>query len=193
MEAPVSKRNPNSPANPAKPADVSPKEYERQVVNWLRAAGTTLEQFEVQHLKHLGGAGGDYEFDAVAKFTILSGAEVVVLVECKRYSQPVEREKVLSLWAKLQDVKAHKAMMFATCGFQSGALEYAKTYRIATIAFVEGAFLYETKALGPTPPPPSWANLPEFTGILMRSETGKITCSTIDVDNTQALSEWLKT
>src|SRR4030095_2662212 len=113
MEAPVSKRNPNSPTNPAKPADVSPKEYERQVVNWLRAAGTTLEQFEVQHLKHLGGAGGDYEFDAVAKFTILSGAEVVVLVECKRYSQPVEREKVLSLWAKLQDVKAHKAMMFA--------------------------------------------------------------------------------
>jgi restriction system protein len=189
----VSKRNPNSLWNPAKPADVSPKEYERQVVNWLRAAGRTLEQFEVQHLKHLGGAGGDYEFDVVAKFTILSGAEVVVLVECKRYSRPVEREKVLALWAKLQDVKAHKAMMFATCGFQSGALEYAKIYGIATIAFVEGAFLYETKALGPTPPPPSWANLPDFASILMRSENGKTTCSTIDVDHTQALLEWLKT
>lgn len=188
----MSKRNPNSPWNPAKPADVSPEEYERQVVAWLRATGETLEHFKVQHLKHLKGAGGDYEFDAVAEFTILSGARIVVLVECKRYSQPVEREKVLALWAKLQDVKAHKAIMFATCGFQSGALAYAKSYRIATIAFVEGAFLYKTKAAGPTPPPPSWAGLPKYAGILMRSEDGSISCSTIDSEHTQTLSEWFR-
>lgn len=188
----MSKRNPDSPWNPAKPADISPEEYERQVVAWLRAAGGTLEQFEVQHLKHLGGAGRDYEFDAVAEFTILSGARIVVLVECKRYSRPVEREKLLSLWAKLQDMKAHKAMMFATCGFQSGALEYAMTYGIVTIAFVEGAFLYETRAAGPTMPPPSWAGLPEFAGIFMRRETEKISCSKIDADHIKALSDWLQ-
>jgi restriction system protein len=101
----------------------------------LRAAGATLERFHVQHLKHLSGPGGDYEFYAVAEFSILRGARILVLVECKRYSQPVEREKLLALWAKVQDVKAHKAMIFATCGFQSGALEYAKSYGIATIAF----------------------------------------------------------
>ena len=186
------KRNPKSPWNPAKPVELSPEEYERQVVAWLRATGVTLEHFQVQHLKHLGGTGGDYEFDAVAEFSILKGARIVVLVECKRYSQPVDREKLLALWAKLQDVKAHKAMIFATCGFQSGALAYAESYGIATVAFVEGAFLYETKAAGPTAAPPSWVGLPNYAGIFMRIENGEIHCSTINVGHTQILSEWLQ-
>lgn len=188
----MSKFNSESPWNRARAAILSPAEYEKQVVAWLRTTGETLEHFEVKHLEHLGGAGGDYEFDAVSEFTILGGARIVVLVECKRYSQPVEREKLLSLWAKLQDVKAHKAMIFATCGFQSGALEYAKSYGIATIAFVEGAFLYETRAAGPAPAPPAWLGLPEYAGIFMSSENGTITCATIDSEHVQALSEWLR-
>lgn len=186
----MSKHNP-SPWNPARTASLSPEEYERQVVAWLRITGPSLQHFEVKHLERLSGAGGDYEFDAVAEFTILSGAQIVVLVECKRYSQPVEREKVLSLWARLQDVKAHKAMMFATCGFQSGALEYAKAYRIATVAFVEGSFLYETRAVGPPAAPPGSFGLPEYAGIFMSSENGKITCSAIYSEDTRALFEWL--
>jgi restriction system protein len=188
----VAKRNPKSPWNPATPGDISPDEYERQVVAWLRAAGGTLDHFEVEHLLHLSGAGGDYEFDAVAEFTILNGAQIVVLVECKRYSQPVEREKLLALWAKLQDVKAHKAMMFATCGFQSGALEYAKTYAIATVAFVEGGFLYETKGAGTSMPPPSWVRLPEYAGIFMSQTGSGIQCSTVDLQHTEALAKWLQ-
>jgi restriction system protein len=157
----------------------------------LRASGQTLEHFEVKHLQHLGGAGGDYEFDAVAEFTILAGARIVVLVECKRYSQPVEREKLLSLWAKLQDVKAHKAMMFATCGFQSGALKYAECYRIATVAFVGGSFLYETRGAGRSAALPR-LGLPGYAGVLMSSESGKITCTNIDSKDGQVLGEWLR-
>ena len=73
---------------------------------------------------------------------------------------PQEYEQEVVAWlrtARLQDVKAHKAMMFATCGFQSGALGYATDYGITTIAFVNGVFPYETKAVGPAadhPPPP---------------------------------------
>jgi restriction system protein len=186
------KFNPESPWNPARPASLSPKEYEKQVVGWLLAKGHTLEHFDVTHLEHLSGAGGDYEFDAVAEFTILSGAHIVVLVECKRYSQPVEREKLLSLWAKLQDVKAHKAMMFATCGFQRGALEYAREYGIATVAFVEGSFLYETRAAGPTVDPPAGLGLPDYAGVFMSSEKGVITCTTIYSDHARAPSEWLR-
>lgn len=185
------KRNPNSPWNPAAAATISPEEYEKQVVEWLRAAGGILDKFEVEHLRHLSGAGGDYEFDAVAQFTILNGAQITVLVECKRYSSPVEREKLLALWAKQQDVKAHKAMIFATCGFQSGALEYAKTYGIATVAFVEGAFLYETRGAGPSGPPPSWVRLPDYAGIFMSQDDGRISCSTIDLSNIEALYNWL--
>jgi len=158
----------------------------------MRGAGGTLDKFEVKHLRNLSGAGGDYEFDAVAKFTILNGAQIVVLVECKRYSRPVEREKLLSLWAKMQDVKAHKAMIFTTCGFQSGALEYAKTYGIAAVAFVEGKFLYETKDAGPSGPPPSWAGLPEYAGIFMSQKGDRILCNTIDLKNMEVLSKWIQ-
>ena len=187
----MSKRNPKSPWNPANAANISPEDYEKQVIEWLQTAGGTLDKFKVEHLRHLSGAGGDYEFDAVAQFTILNGAQIVVLVECKRYSSPVEREKILSLWAKMQDVKAHKAMIFATCGFQSGALEYAKTYRIATVSFVEGSFLYETRTLTSSGSPPSCVGLPDYAGIfIIRNDSG-ISCTTIDTKNTKALSDWI--
>jgi len=186
------KRNPDSPWNPAEAEDISPEEYERQVAAWLRAAGQELEAFEVRHLVHLSGAGGDYEFDAVARFTVLEGAELTVLVECKRYSRPVERETLLSLWAKLQDVKAHKAMIFATCGFQSGALEYAGKYGIAAVAFVEGRFSYERRCIGLSASPPPWAGVPEYAGILMAREDGRVSCSTIDERHIDVLSKWLR-
>lgn len=188
----MTKRNSESPWNPAAAAKISPEKYEQQVVEWLRASSGKLDKFEVEHLRHLSGAGGDYEFDAVAQFSILNGAQITILVECKRYSSPVEREKLLALWAKQQDVKAHKAMIFATCGFQSGALEYAKNYGIATVAFVEGAFLYETKSAGPSGPPPSWAGLPNYAGIFLSQSDEGISCSTINLSNIEALSNWLE-
>lgn len=86
------RRNPNSPWNPAYSVEVTPKEFEEQVVNWLRSGGESPEKFKANHLQHLSGAGGDYEFDAVAEFIILGGAQVIILVECKRHSRPVERE-----------------------------------------------------------------------------------------------------
>ena len=187
----MEKRNPESPWNPAQSADVTPEEYEEQVVSWLKASSNPLDCFDIQHLKHLEGSGGDYEFDAVAELTLFRGAKITVLVECKRYSRPVEREKVMTLWAKLQDVGAHKAMMFATCGYQSGALTYAKSRGIATVTFVNGCFLYETKAATPTSGPPPWAYLPKFAGILTYEDDGAIHCSQISSDRIERLSQWL--
>jgi restriction system protein len=192
MGGTVPKRNPESPWNPANPAEISPEEYEKRVVDWLREAAGTLDKFEVKPLRHLSGPGGDYEFDAVAQLTILNGAQIVILVECKRYSRPVEREKLLSLWAKMQDVKAHKAMIFATCGFQSGALEYAKVYGIATVAFVQGEFLYETRGARTPGQSPPWAGLPDYAGIFMSKEDDRVSCSTIKLTNTDVLRKWLQ-
>ena len=189
----MSKRNPDSPWNPAYPIEITPTEYEQQVVLWLRATGNTLETFEVQPLRHLKGQGGDYEFDAIAKLSILKGANITILIECKKYSRPVEREKILALWAKLEDVSAHKAMMFATCGFQSGALKYAKAKGIATITFVRGSFLYETRALDTPSVSPPWAELPEYAGIMLKEEEeGKIRSTTIYHKNIEPLKEWIE-
>ncbi len=164
----MSKFNPSSPWNPASPVDVTPQEYEKQVANWLASAHESLEQFTVNNLVHLSGAGGEYEFDAIAKFTAFKGASFTVLIECKRYSRPVERDHVMTLWAKLQDTSAQKAMIFATCGFQSGALEFAKSKNIATITFIAGDFLYETKSQEPSNAPPAWASFPKFAGIYVQ-------------------------
>ncbi len=185
------KHNPQSIWNPNKPVEVTPEEYERQVVSWLQASATSLENFKVEHRKRLVGTGGEYEFDAVAEFVGFHEAKFVVLVECKRYSRPIEREKVMALWAKLQDTGAHKAIMFATCGFQSGALDYARSRGIATITFVQGSFTYGTKSANPVFEPPPWVGLPDFAGLLVEKNEGGICCSTIDDENLDKLRIWL--
>jgi restriction system protein len=184
----MDKRNLESPWNPASSAAVTPQEYEKQVVTWLKLSGASLQQFKVNHLEYLSGTGGEYEFDAVAKFTVFNDAQIIVLVECKCYSRPVEREHVLTLWAKLQDVNAHKAMIFSTCGFQSGALEYAKSRNIAAITFARGDFLYETKAAGPAPAPPP---IPKYAGILTSYEDGVINCTVLNQDYISVIGDWL--
>ena len=39
----------------------------------------------------------EYEIDVVARFTILEGAEIVVLIECKHYKNSIKRELVQTL------------------------------------------------------------------------------------------------
>lgn len=187
----MSKFNPNSRWNPARSVDITPQEYEKQIVNWLKSAHDPLEEFTVNHLEYLSGAGGEYEFDAVAKFTKFKGAKFTVLVECKRYNRPVERDHVMTLWAKLQDTSAQKAMLFATCGFQSGALKFAESKNIATLTFIAGDFLYETKSHDSPNESPPWASFPKYAGVYLQYNDGNIQCTKIDADNITLLTEWL--
>ena len=114
-------RNPLSLWNPADSVQITPGEYELQVLQWIRASAGPLIDFDATHLKSLDDHGGEYEFDVVVEFSVFEGAKIIVLAECKRYSKPVERDKVLALHAKVQDTAAHKGIMFSTSGFQRGA------------------------------------------------------------------------
>lgn len=163
-------RHPDGPWNPEEPIEVTPEEYERQVLAWLRASEGNPTGLRVEHLEKVAGAGGEYEFDVVARFTRFGGAEFVVLVECKRYAQTVKRDLVLTLHAKLADVGAHKGMMFSTGGFQQGAIEYATQHGIALVIFQDGKVTYETRARGPAVEPPPWVDLPRFVGVRMTVE-----------------------
>jgi restriction system protein len=185
------KRSSDSRWNPASLPQVTPKEYEQQVIAWLKPLGTELEDLEINHLEHLPGRNGDYEFDAVASFTIFSGARITVLIECKRYSSPVKRDVILALEAKRAEVGANKAIVFATCGFQRGALQYAREHGIATVIFADGKSLYETKAAnGESHEPPPWVDLPRFAGIIVREEYGTIHYTRPDYDDS-TVREWL--
>jgi restriction system protein len=185
-------RNPLSPWNPSIPTEISPSEFEKTVLAWLRQwRSGDNPQIEVEHLGTVEGAGGEYEIDVLVKINVLGGAVVVVLVECKHQGRPVEREDVLVLEAKLRDVAAHKGMLFSTSGFQKGALQYATAHGIATIAVVNGSWLYETKSVGNgLVEPPPWVRFDPYAGIRMTSTDTGISCDTINLERIDALKEW---
>jgi restriction system protein len=113
--------------------NISPSEFEQHVRDLLSSAGGELSDFSVSRLENIEGAGGEYEIDVIARFTVFGAADLVILVECKHHKNPIKRDVVMVLESKLRDTKAHKGMIFATCDFQSGALEFARTHRIATV------------------------------------------------------------
>lgn len=187
------KGNPDSPWNPAVPLEITPSTFERQVLAWLQGCASRLKQeVDAQHLGVAHGAGGDYKIDVLVKLDVFDGAELVILVECKHQTRPVEREDVMVLEAKLRDVGAHKGMLFSTSGFQKGALSYAKVHGIATISFVDGKSLYETKAMtgrGVTLPP--WSSTGTHAGVLLSATDTGVHCHTLEQSRLDALLEWL--
>ena len=102
------------------PVDITPEEYEQQVVSWLRQQ-RQFQSFQVRHREKIKGVAGEYTFDGVARFNALGGAEFVVLVECKKHGRRVERNDVLVLYSKLLEVGAQKAMIFSTACLRVGA------------------------------------------------------------------------
>jgi restriction system protein len=189
----MNNRIPDSPWNPGNSVQVTPKEYEMQVVEWISQLGSDLNEFRVEHLVQLPGTGGEYEIDAVAEFSIFQGARIVVLVECKRYNRPVEREVVLSLSSKLHDVGAHKAMIFSTSGFQKGALEYASAHGIATITFIDGKSTYETRArFQQSVEPPQWINFPKYSGLFLNYHDNRLYSSLVGKDSLEIVQAWLR-
>lgn len=149
-----------------KPIDITPEEFEQQVKSWLDRSRDDLKSFTITHREYLQGRSGEYEIDAVARFEIFGGAEIVVLVECKRYRSPIKRDIVMLLNQKLQEIGAHKGMIFSTSGFQSGAIIFATEHGIATVTVQDGKTNYHTRSHGPGPDvaPPSWVHVSKFIG-----------------------------
>jgi restriction system protein len=184
-------RDPDKPWNPAEAVEITPDEYERQVRDWLKESEGEPTNIEVGHLERITGSGGEYEFDVVARFSRFAGAEFTVLVECKRYRNAVNRDLVLALYAKLLDVRAHKAMMFSTGGFQRGTIEYAAEYNIALITLKDGRASYETRNDGPPVEPPPWVDLPRFFGERLSVGDRGIRMQRVENGDVRAISTFL--
>lgn len=124
--------------------ELSPADYERAVVDLVRAADYEVTDWQVRHLDPVEGVDGTYVIDVTVRFRLL-GADFLMLFECKRHASPVKREDVQVLKDKLRSTGAHKGVVVATSGFQSGALEYARTHRIACVRLADDAWTYETR------------------------------------------------
>ena len=68
----------------------------------------------------------------------LLGARILGLVECKRYTSRVEVSDVEEFHSKIDDIGAHKGLMFTTVGYESGAVKVAKGRGIALFILREG-------------------------------------------------------
>ena len=175
--------------NPLNPLEITPEEYERTVLDWLRQN----EQDQVVTLLHrevVKGGGGDYQIDVTAELTIF-GATLRILIECKKWRRPVERDHMLAFAMKVQDTGSHKGMMFATSGFQKGAIDFAATRGIATVVFLEGNANFVTASRWPTPTTTRFG-FPEYGGWFLRAKEGNIACSWVSSDRTDPIDSWVR-
>lgn len=184
-------RNPDSPSNPNSPLSLSPTDFERWVLMWMREwAKRQNLSIDAKHQGVIAGDGGDYVIDILLELALFDGARILILVECKHQKRPVERAELLVLEGKLRDVGGHKGMLFSTSGFQSGAISYATARAIATVTVVDGSTLYETRSLGGSSRPPPWVQLDRVMGIRVTKSDVGTACHTIERGRVDALVEW---
>lgn len=131
-------------------ASISPTEFEKLCLEILKgyAEAENLSDFSIQHNVSIPADDGTYQIDIYARF-IAMGVEFKIIAECKRYSTPVSREKVAVLADKVKSLGAQKGIMISTCGFQSGAFEYAKKHGIALLQVIDGSALHILNAANP--------------------------------------------
>lgn len=150
----------DSPAKPLAAGDedhwpsfeITPKAYEEAVAAIAGAMGLELVDWQVKHLDPVEGLDGTYIIDVTARFK-LAGMDFLILFECKRHKDPVKRSDVQVLLTKLQSTGAHKGVVVAATGFQSGAVKFAEAHGIACVRLVDNAWTYFTRHTTATPPP----------------------------------------
>ncbi|WP_313638107.1 restriction endonuclease [Paenibacillus sp.] len=115
-------------------ASISATEFEKYCLEILNAyaEAEALKDFSILHNQKVQTNDEEYQIDIIAEFVALS-VGFKVIVECKRYTRPVEREKIIVLADKVRTLGAHKGILISTSGFQSGATEYAKKHGIALL------------------------------------------------------------
>ncbi|WP_420635706.1 restriction endonuclease [Candidatus Palauibacter sp.] len=174
-------------------AEISPEEFERAALRVLRAAwGEDSEEITLDRRERVKGAGGQYEIDGVLRIRRFGGAEIVVFVECKRHGRRLGRDHVMAFEAKIRDCGAHKGILIASSGFQSGAIEFAQSRGIATATITDGRLNYETFGLGSSPtarPGTGWPRWEIFVHSV--SDQGGIVWSLANEARPDDLREWL--
>jgi hypothetical protein len=125
--------------------DMTAAEAEVFVMELIRASEPTLSDLEIQLHEEISGMDGDYDFDGTVRFTAM-GAAYLTLVEVKLHRNPIKRDLVMILNQKKQSVGAHKAVMFSSSQYQSGALDFAIAHGIGLATMTEGRFTFEVRA-----------------------------------------------
>lgn len=105
--------------------------YERFVQDVYKVLNENdgLKNVVIQHNVKLKGISREHQIDVYWEFTF-GTVTYRVAIECKDYSKPVTAEKIEAFRATLLDLGNVQGIYAARNGFQSGAVEVAKTYGI---------------------------------------------------------------
>jgi restriction system protein len=174
-------------------ATIDGSAFEQLVLDLLAEAGRELPGFRIEHRETVATPDGAYQIDVTARFRQL-GVDFFVLVECKDHTRAVEREDVQVLADRKRAAGAQKAILFATNGFQKGAIEYAKVHGIALVRVLEGSLMDETRSAhqpGQRPTPPPWANIQPFAGQRIDSDGTNIRVWLVERGRPDALRDYL--
>ena len=154
-------------------ADMTPTEFEHYCMKALKGYAETenLPDFTILHNQKLSAEDGTYQIDILCQFTV-AGMAFKILVECKKYKHPVERKVVAELYTKMQSLGAQKGLVITTCGFQSGAVQFAEKHGIA-LAQMMGSFIQYIRNSLYEPPPDRvrferelYQRLPKYIAVL---------------------------
>lgn len=85
-----------------------------------------------QNKKYFGKSDHNHQIDISIELKILQ-IDLLILIECKKYSKSIEISEVLEFATRIDDISAHKGIMVSTKGFQEGAIKIAKSKRIALV------------------------------------------------------------
>lgn len=158
-------------------AELSPEEFERLVLEQFERS-QDVSKLELTHREIHKAADGTYEIDLTLRFTGFGGAEFLVVVECKHHRNPIKRDLLMILNQKKQSLKAHKAILCASVGFQSGAIEFAEKHGIATVRVVEEGSCGRRRRVFLSPPP--W--FPRLHLHLYREESSAVSTRLLESD-----------
>lgn len=168
--------------------ELTPSEFELTVKRWFESFADSVDEFEANHLESIQGLDGEFEFDVTLRFTAFGGANMLCICECKKHKNPIKRDVIQTLHAKLQSVGAHKGFVIATAKFQAGAKEYAFAHGIALIQITNGNAAYIVASARP-PIIPDDAD--PYCGMIEFND-GTETFGVITTDETYFLETFLK-
>jgi restriction system protein len=162
---------------------MSDTEFEKYIASIAKLISNKERiECEVKHNHIAKVDDGNYQIDVIVKHTFL-GSDNITLIECKKYKNPVPREKVEILYSRINSIGAHKGMLFSTSRFQEGAITFAKKHGIALVQVIDGKLQYEVRSIEEKHIEiPSWVDLPKYSGVAIAKIENGITCSYITPD-----------
>lgn len=136
---------------------VNSDDYEKLVaeaIRDLKLAGVN----EVYHQREFVGIRSRRTIKIDVSFELkLNAFTILCLVECKWYNHKVDVSEVEEFRTKIDDIGAHKGLMFTTEGYQDGAIKVARAYGISLARLSDspksGDILAITNSISTKPPP----------------------------------------